>query len=101
MGLLLRHLVQGLSLQAAIDAPLFHTGHYINSFAPRHFSPGVLQIEERVRPVIRQDLTERGHRVVVQPAWALGRLCAAGYRRDGMIRAAATPRFMQAYAVGR
>lgn len=101
LGLLLRHLVQGLNLQAAIDAPLFHSGHYINSFAPRHFTPGVLQIEERVDPAIRQDLVDRGHKLTVQPPWSLGRLCAAGFRRDGMIRAAATPRFVQAYAVGR
>ena len=101
LGLLLRHLVQGLNLQAAIDAPLFHSGHYVNSFAPRHFTPGVLHIEDRVDPAIRAALQDRGHRLMVQPSWALGRLCAAGFRRDGMIRAAATPRFMQAYAVGR
>ncbi len=101
LGLILRHLVQGLGIQAAIDAPLFHTGHYINSFAPRAFTPGVLHIEGRVAPGIRADLAARGHRLAVQPDWALGRLCAAGYTRDGLIRAAATPRFMQAYAVGR
>ncbi len=101
LGLLLRHLVQGLNLQAAIDAPLFHSGHYINSFAPRHFTPGVLHIEDRVDPEIRQALSDRGHKLTVQPSWSLGRLCAAGFRRDGMIRAAATPRFVQAYAVGR
>ncbi|MEO1493551.1 MAG: gamma-glutamyltransferase [Pseudomonadota bacterium] len=101
LGLLLRHLVQGLNLQAAIDAPLFHTGHYVNSFAPRVFTPGILHIEDRVDPAIRDALAERGHKLMVQPAWSLGRLCAAGYTRDGMVRAAATPRFMQAYAVGR
>ena len=101
LGLILRHLVEGLNLQAAIDAPLFHSGHYVNSFAPRHFTPRVLHIEDRVDAAIRQDLETRGHLLSVQPSWALGRLCAAGFRRDGMIRAAATPRFMQAYAVGR
>ncbi|MEM9061585.1 MAG: gamma-glutamyltransferase [Pseudomonadota bacterium] len=101
LGLILRHLVQGLNLQAAIDAPLFHSGHYVNSFAPRHFTPGVLHIEDRFDDKILVELRERGHVVNVQPSWALGRLCAAGFRSDGMIRAAATPRFMQAYAVGR
>ena len=101
LGLILRHLVEGLNLQAAIDAPLFHTGHYVNSFAPRAFTPRTLLIEDRVDPSIRDALAARGHAVSVQPAWSLGRLCAAGFRRDGMIRAAATPRFMQAYAVGR
>ncbi len=101
LGLLLRHLLQGLNLQAAIDAPLFHTGHYINSFAPRRFTPGVLMIEERFPQSVRDELARRGHQVMVQPPWSLGRLCAAGLTASGMIRAAATPRFMQAYAVGR
>jgi gamma-glutamyltranspeptidase/glutathione hydrolase len=101
LSLILRHCIQGLNLQAAIDAPLFHSGHYINSFAPRGFTPGKLFIEDRVDQDVRENLTERGHSVVVQPSWSLGRLCAAGFRRDGTIRAAATPRFMQAYAVGR
>ncbi|MEL7466878.1 MAG: gamma-glutamyltransferase family protein [Pseudomonadota bacterium] len=101
LGLILRHLVQGLNLQAAIDAPLFHTGHYVNSFAPRHFTPAALHIEDRFDAAILTELRERGHAVNEQPSWSLGRLCAAGFRSDGMIRAAATPRFMQAYAVGR
>ena len=101
LGLLLRHLVQGLGLQAAIDAPLFHTGHYVNSFAPRVFTPGVLMVEDRVDPAVRDELAGRGHHLSVQPSWALGRLCAAGLTRSGLVRAAATPRFMQAYAVGR
>ncbi len=101
LGVLLRHLVEGLNLQAAIDAPLFHTSHYVNSFAPRAFEPGGLFIEERVDPDIRAALTERGHVISVQPPWSLGRLCAAGFTRGGLVRAAATPRFMQAYAIGR
>ena len=101
LGLILRHLVEGLNLQAAIDAPLFHSGHYVNSFAPRVFTPGVLHIEDRVPQSVREERERRGHILNVQPSWALGRLCAAGFTKDGMVRAAATPRFMQAYAVGR
>lgn len=101
LGLVLRHFVEGLNLQAAIDAPLFHSGHYVNSFAPRVFAPGVLHIEDRVPEAVRAELADRGHTLNLQPSWSLGRLCAAGYTRSGMVRAAATPRFMQAYAVGR
>ena len=36
----------------------------------------------------------------VEAPWSLGRVCAAGLR-DGFVVAAATPRLMQAYAVGR
>jgi len=101
LGLLLRHLHQRLNLQAAIDAPLFHTTHYVNSFAPRVFAPGGLLVEERFPAEVIEALRLRGHQVQVQPAWVLGRLCAAGFTRTGGIRAAATPRFMQAYAIGR
>ena len=101
LGLLLRHLHQGLNLQAAIDAPLFHTAHYVGSFAPRAFSRGVLRIENRFPAAVRAELADRGHIVDVQPAWSLGRMCAAGFTPGGLVRAAATPRFMQAYAVGR
>ena len=101
LGLLLRHLHQGLNLQAAIDAPLFHTTHYVGSFAPRAFTPGVVHVEERFPEAVRVELAERGHLLEVQPPWSLGRLCAAGFTRAGLVRAAATPRFMQAYAVGR
>ncbi|MEM0989640.1 MAG: gamma-glutamyltransferase [Pseudomonadota bacterium] len=101
MMLLLRHLVEGLGLQAAIDAPMVHSGHYVNSFAPRLFTPGLLFVEDRLPKAVCKELSGRGHDVRVQPSWALGRLCAAGFTRDGQVRAAATPRFCQAYAVGR
>ncbi|MGR3717825.1 MAG: gamma-glutamyltransferase family protein [Thermohalobaculum sp.] len=101
LGFLLRHLHHGLNLQAAMDAPLFHTAHYVNSFAPRVFEPGVLLVEERFSSGVIEALRNRDHLVQVQPPWTLGRLCAAGFTRDGGIRAAANPRFMQAYAVGR
>ncbi|MEM7684913.1 MAG: gamma-glutamyltransferase, partial [Pseudomonadota bacterium] len=61
LGLILRHLVQGLNLQAAIDAPLFHSGHYVNSFAPRHYTPAALHIEDRFDVAILNELRERGH----------------------------------------
>lgn len=89
-----------MSLQAAIDAPQFHTSQYVSSFFPRGFEPGVVHIEDRFPEPVLRELRERGHRLTVQPAWSLGRVCAAGFS-DGMVRAASTPRFMQAYAVGR
>jgi gamma-glutamyltranspeptidase/glutathione hydrolase len=58
-------------------------------------------VEERFPSGVIEALRDRGHLVQVQPPWTLGRLCAAGFTRDGGIRAAANPRFMQAYAVGR
>jgi gamma-glutamyltranspeptidase/glutathione hydrolase len=47
------------------------------------------------------DLRARGHIVHVAEPWSVGRLTAALRDPDGIMRAAATPRLMQAYAVGR
>ena len=99
--LFLRHAVFGQGLQAAIDAPLFHTAHFQSSFAPRHAEPGHLVIEESAGAAVLDDLRARGHRVTGAPEWSVGRLTAARRDADGMLRAAATPRLMQAYAIGR
>lgn len=98
---LLNHLVYGMNLQEAIDAPLWHTTHLVSSFDPRDVDLLGLHAEERLGADVLADLRRRGHDVRVDGPWSLGRLSAVGTRTDGMLRAAATPRGMQAYAVGR
>jgi gamma-glutamyltranspeptidase/glutathione hydrolase len=96
----LRHVHANLNLQAAIDAPAWHSEHFPISFWPRTARPGVLVVESRVPAATRDELKRRGHVVEVGPAWSEGRLTAAsrvGRRR----RAAANPRGMQGYAAGR
>ena len=56
---------------------------------------------KRLPETVRDELADRGHIVDVRPAWSPGRMCAAGLTPGGLVRAAATPRYMQAYAVGR
>ncbi|MFC2969589.1 gamma-glutamyltransferase family protein [Acidimangrovimonas pyrenivorans] len=89
------------NLQAAIDAPLFHTGHFQASFYPRGTRPGHLMIEPAVGEAVIDDLRARGHNVEVAEPWTVGRLTAAQRDASGLLRAGATPRLMQAYAVGR
>jgi gamma-glutamyltranspeptidase/glutathione hydrolase len=96
----LRHVHHTPDLQAAIDMPLFTSRHFPQSFYPRAYDPGRLLVEGRLGESNIEALRRRGHRVTVEADWALGRVCAAG-RRDGFIVAAATPRQMQAYAMGR
>jgi len=91
----------GLNLQEAIDAPLFHTAHFQSSFHPRVADPGHLMIEPAFGQAVLDDLRARGHRVQVAQPWTIGRLTAAMQDASGLLRAAATPRLMQAYAVGR
>jgi len=97
----LRLVHQGLNLQAAIDAPLFHTGHFQSSFYPHGTRPGHLMIEPSIGEATIAELRARGHDVEVAEPWTVGRLTAASRGADGLLRAAATPRLMQAYAIGR
>ncbi|WP_158963418.1 gamma-glutamyltransferase family protein [Chachezhania sediminis] len=97
----LHHVHHGMNLQEAIDAPLFHSQHFTGSFYPRSALPGQMMIEESVGASVISELRARGHVVNVTPEWTAGRLTAASISPDGILRAAATPRLMQAYAVGR
>jgi len=96
----LRHVHAGMNLQEAIDAPAWHTEHFLSSFWPRTARPGVIVVEGRVPKATQDELKRRGHKVEVGPDWSEGRLTAAS--RDGKRRrAAANPRGMQGYAAGR
>jgi gamma-glutamyltranspeptidase/glutathione hydrolase len=88
-------------LQAAIDMPMFHSNHFPSSFYPREAKRRNVEIEARFDPATLAELRRRGHDVDVTAEWSLGRLSAAAYRADGVLRAAANPRAMQGYAVGR
>lgn len=99
---LVRHLVEGLELQEAIDAPAMHTTSFPGSFHPRTAEPGVLVAESRLGRDVLDGLRARGHEVLDQGPWTLGRLCAVA--RDpatGLLHGAANPRGKQGYAVGR
>lgn len=98
---LLRLIHGGFNLQEAIDAPLFHTAHFQASFYPRGVRPGHLMIEPGVGENVLADLRARGHDLEVADQWTVGRLTAASRDSDGILHAAATPRLMQAYAIGR
>ncbi len=98
---LLRHLLGGADLQAAIDAPMWHSSHVPSSFYPRSRTPQGLVAESRLGTDVLDALAERGHAVETVGPWELGRLSAAGVRPDGLLVAAANPRGMQGYSVGR
>jgi gamma-glutamyltranspeptidase/glutathione hydrolase len=97
----LAHVHFGMGLQAAIDAPEHHTEAFPSSFYPRETRPRHVAVEERAGEVAIDGLRERGHDVEVSPPWSLGRVSAAGRDPDGQLKAAANPRGMQGYAVGR
>ncbi len=92
----------GLDLQGAVDAPNWHNDSFPGSFYPRGMRPGSVTLESRFDPAVIEELRRRGHDVTVGDPWSEGRLCAVA--RDpgtGVLSAAANPRGMQGYAVGR
>ncbi|WP_099865664.1 gamma-glutamyltransferase family protein [Pararhizobium haloflavum] len=101
LAFFLRHVHHGLNLQEAIDLPLFHTTHFPSSFYPRSRQPGHIMVEETIGAETLSSLRARGHEVKAAEPWTVGRLTAAKRDADGLLRAAATPRLMQAYAIGR
>ncbi|MCC9154813.1 gamma-glutamyltransferase [Streptomyces parvulus] len=92
----------GLDLQGAIDAPNWHNDGFPGSFFPRGMRPGSVTVESRTPADVVGELRRRGHDVTVGGAWSEGRLCAVARDPEtGVLSAAANPRGMQGYAVGR
>jgi gamma-glutamyltranspeptidase/glutathione hydrolase len=100
LQLFLRHIHGGMNLQAAVDSPSFQTAHFPGSFYPREMLLGKMSAEGSFPQSTLDELRARGHELTVTEPWTLGRVCAVGIRH-GLMRGAATPRQMQAYAIGR
>ena len=100
LNVFLQHVDRGLNLQEAIDAPNFDTNHFPSSFYPRESKPRQIEVEARFGDEVIRELRELGHDVEVAADWALGRVTAVA-RENGLLKAAANPRGMQGYAVGR
>lgn len=91
----------GMNLQAAIDAPSFHTSHFPSSFYPRDAHPGSLHLESRIAHKVVRELRSRGHRIVMEGDWSNGRVTSVHRdQQSGVMSAAASPRFQTAYAMG-
>lgn len=96
----LRHVHHGMTMQEAIESPSMTSEHWPNSFWPRAARPARLLVEGRMPASTVAELQRRGHDIEVGGDWSLGRLSAVS--KDGDVyKAAANPRGMQGYAVGR
>lgn len=101
----LRHAMYGMNLQEAIEYPSWHIDHFPISFWPRTLRYNQITIESRFPEATIQALRQAGHEVKVGAEWSEGRLSACsrepGLNGGLLFRAAANPRGMQGYAVGR
>ena len=92
----------GMNLQAAIDAPNFHTSHFPSSFYPHNAEPGSIVLEGRIPEPVRAELADRGHQISVAGDWSHGRVLGITFgSKTGVISAGASPRAQMAYAMGR
>lgn len=95
----LNHVVFGMDLQPAVEAPTFHTRHYPSSFYPREAFPGSLVVEDGFAAEALEELRRRGHAVETTGRWQNGRVL--GIVNDaGTLTAAVSPRHETAYAAG-
>jgi len=91
----------GMNVQAAIEAPRAISASFPGSFHPHPYEPGLVRIERRVAPEVRERLASLGHRLDVLPefAAAVAAVCAVRLRDHGVLEGGADPR-RESYAVG-
>ena len=92
----------GMDLQMAVDAPLFRSEHFPDSFYPHDAHPRRVAVESRIALSTLTQLRSRGHEIVVEGEWTMSEATVARFTAEtGLIEGAASPRRMSAYVVGR
>ncbi len=88
LQLVLNLLVFGMNPQQAVEAPRFSTQTLVNSFYPRAYRPGQLNVEPGIPDRTRVELSALGHEVTEIGACGIG---AVVTRRDPRRRACSRP----------
>jgi len=90
-----------MNLQAAVDAPNFHSTHFPSSFYPHGAQPGGLVVESRINESTLSALRKKGHQVQVTGEWSNGRIVGIRFdAKNGVISGVASPRIETGYAMG-
>jgi len=90
-----------MNMQAAVDAPTFHSSHFPASFYPHSAEPGVLNLEEGILPETAATLEGRGHKIKQDAKWTHGRVVGIRYDADtGVMHGVSTARLETGYAMG-
>jgi len=92
LQLILNVLVWGMNPQQAVEAPRFSTQTLVNSFYPRAYLPGQLNVESGVPAATRAELTALGHKVSEIGACGIGAVVTRRDPSTGVLSAGADPR---------
>jgi len=92
LQLILNVLVFGMNPQQAVEAPRFATQTLVNSFYPRVYKPGQLNVEAGIPESTRADLRALGHDVTEIGACGIGAVVTRRDPDSGVLSAGADPR---------
>ncbi|HKX05239.1 MAG TPA: gamma-glutamyltransferase, partial [Methylomirabilota bacterium] len=92
LQLVLNVLVFGMNPQQAVEAPRFSTQTLVNSFYPRAYRPGQLNVEAGIPAATRAELTALGHSVSESGACGIGAIVTRRDPATGVLSAGADPR---------
>ncbi|HKK30891.1 MAG TPA: gamma-glutamyltransferase family protein [Alphaproteobacteria bacterium] len=95
LQVLLNHVIWGMDIQDAIEAPRAVTHAFPMTFEPHRYHPGRLSVEGRIEPKVRDDLAGRGHEIEVLDDIATGAagVCAISANLEtGLLSGGADPR---------
>ncbi len=102
LQVLLNHVVFGMDVQEAIEAPRFATYSFPGSFEPHDYYPGRLNLEGRIPAATGDALSNLGHKVEWWPDWIFraGGVCAVQVDPETGIRSGGGDPRRPSYALG-
>jgi gamma-glutamyltranspeptidase/glutathione hydrolase len=92
LQIILNTLVFGMNPQQAVEAPRFATQTLVNSFYPRAYRPGQLNVEPGIAERTRAELRALGHTVLEIGACGIGAVVTHRDPGTGVLSAGADPR---------
>ena len=92
LQIVLNLLVFGMNPQQAVEAPRFSTQTLVNSFYPRAYKPGQLNVEAGIPKSTRAELSALGHGVTEIGACGVGAVVTRRDPASGVLSASADPR---------
>lgn len=92
LQIILNLLVFGMNPQQAVEAPRFATQTLVNSFYPRVYRPGQLNVEAGIPDATRAELGALGHVVTEVGACGIGGVVTRRDRDSGVLSGGADPR---------